>query len=212
VDDIVVKTRKADDLVSNLNIAFGCLRANGVELNPEKCVFGVPQGMLLGYIISQRGIEANPQKVAALERMGPIRNLKGVQRVLGCLAALSRFISRLGEKGLPLYRLLKKHERFSWTPKAQEALDKLKAPLTHTPILTLPQDSEPLYLYVAATSQVVSAVIVVERAEEGHALPVQRPVVTPEFEGKLECINYMCARIKLHTCNDSVNIRYSAKA
>jgi hypothetical protein len=212
VDDIVVKTRKADDLVSNLNIVFGCLRANGVELNPEKCVFGVPQGMLLGYIISQRGIEANPQKVAALERMGPIRDLKGVQRVLGCLAALSRFISRLGEKGLPLYRLLKKHERFSWTPKAQEALDKLKAPLTHTPILTLPQDSEPLYLYVAATTQVVSAVIVVERAEEGHALPVQRPVVTPEFEGKLECINYMCARIKLHTCNDSVNIRYSAKA
>jgi hypothetical protein len=96
--------------------------------------------------------------------------------VLGCLAALSRFISRLGEKGLPLYRLLKKHERFSWTAEAQEALDKLKASLTHAPILTLPQDGEPLYLYVAATTQVVSAVIVVERAEEGHTLPVQRPV------------------------------------
>jgi hypothetical protein len=58
--------------------------------------------MLLGYIVSQRGIEANPEKVAALKRMGLIRDLKGVQRVLGCLAALSRFISRLGEKGLPL--------------------------------------------------------------------------------------------------------------
>jgi hypothetical protein len=118
VDDIVVKTRKADDLVSDLNITFGCLRANGVKLNPEKCVFGVPRGMLLGYIVSQRGIEANTEKVAALERMGPIRDLKGVQRVLGCLAALSRFISRLGEKGLHLYRLFKKHERFSWTAKA----------------------------------------------------------------------------------------------
>jgi hypothetical protein len=74
--------------------------------------------MLLGYIVSQRGIEANPEKVTALERMGPIRDLKGVQKVLGCLAALSRFISRLGEKGLPLYRLLKKHERFSWTAEA----------------------------------------------------------------------------------------------
>jgi hypothetical protein len=61
--------------------------------------------------------------------MGPIRDLKGIQRVLGCLAALSRFISRLCEKGLPLYRLLKKHERFSWTAEAQEALDKLKRPL-----------------------------------------------------------------------------------
>jgi hypothetical protein len=83
-------------------MAFNCLRANGVKLNPEKCVFGVPQGML-GYIVSQRGIEPNPEKVTTLERIGPIRDLKGVQKVLGWLAALSRFISRLGEKGLPLY-------------------------------------------------------------------------------------------------------------
>jgi hypothetical protein len=108
--------------------------------------------------------------------MGLIRDLKGVEKVLGCLAALSRFISRLGEKGLPLYRLLKKHERFSWTVKAQEALDKLKATLAHALILMPPQDGEPLYLYVAATTQVVSAAIVVERTEEGHALPVQRPI------------------------------------
>jgi hypothetical protein len=176
IDDIVVKTRKADDLVNDLRVVFGCLRANGVKLNPEKCVFGVPRGMLLGYIVSQRGIEANPEKVAALERMGPIRDLKGVQKVLGCLAILSRFISRLGEKGLPLYRLLKKHERFSWTVEAQEVLDKLKATLAHAPIMMPPRGDEPLYLYIAATTQVVSAVIVVERTEEGHALPIQRPV------------------------------------
>jgi hypothetical protein len=173
VDDIVVKTRKADDLVNDLHVAFDCLRANGVKLNPEKCIFGVPRGMLLGYIVSQWGIEPNPEKVTALERMGPIRDLKGVQKMLGCLAALSRFISRLNEKGLPLYRLLKKHERFSWTVEAQEALDKLKVTLARAPILTPPQDGEPLYLYVATTTQVVSAVIVVERTEEGHALPVQ---------------------------------------
>ena len=95
---------------------------------------------------------------------------------MGCLAALSRFISRLGEKGLPLYRLLRETERFSWTPEAQEALDRLKASLTHTPILTSPIDGKPLYLYVATTTQVVSAVIVIERQEEGHALPVQRLV------------------------------------
>jgi hypothetical protein len=86
------------------------------------------------------------------------------------------FISQLGEKSLPLYRLLKKHKRFSWTVEAQEVLDQLKESLTHAPILTPPQDSEPLYLYVAATTQLVSAVIMVERAEEGHALLVQQPV------------------------------------
>ena len=107
VDDIVVKSRKADDLVADLRIAFDCLRAKGVKLNPKKCVFGVPRGMLLGFIVSQRGIEPNPEKVEAIRRMGPIRDLKGVQRVMGCLAALSRIISRLGEKGLPLYRLLR---------------------------------------------------------------------------------------------------------
>ena len=66
--------------------------------------------MLLGFIVSQLGIEPNPEKVEVIRRMGPIQDLKGVQRVIGCLAALSRFISCLGEKGLPLYRLLRKTE------------------------------------------------------------------------------------------------------
>jgi hypothetical protein len=83
---------------------------------------------------------------------------------------------QLGEKGLPLYQLLKKHERFSWIVEAQEALDKLKATLAHALILKPPQNGEPLYLYVAATTQVISVVIVVERTEEVHAPPVQRPV------------------------------------
>ena len=118
VDDIVVKSRKADDLVADLRIVFDFLRAKGVKLNPEKCVFGVPRGMLLCFIVSQRSIEPNPEKVSAVTRMGPIQDLKGVQRVMGCLASLSRFVSHLGEKGLPLYRILRKTERFTWTPEA----------------------------------------------------------------------------------------------
>jgi len=133
VDDIVVKSRRATDLVGDLEIAFRCLREKGIKLTPEKCVFGVPRGMLLGFIVSKRGIEANPEKVSAVTNMGPIRDLKGVQRVMGCLAALSRFISCLGKKGLPLYRLLRKSKRFSWTPEAEEALTKLKALLTNPP-------------------------------------------------------------------------------
>jgi hypothetical protein len=81
-----------------------------------------------------------------------------------------------GEKALPLYRLLKKSERFSWTLKAEEALTKLKATLSNSPILVPPTTGEPLLLYVVATTQVVSVVLVVERAEEGHTLLVQRPV------------------------------------
>jgi hypothetical protein len=152
VDDFVVKTRKAFDLLSDLEVTFGCLRAKGVKLNPEKCVVGVPRGMLLGFIVSERGIEANPEKITAITNMGPIKDLKGVQRVMGCLAALSRFISGLGERGLPLYHLLRKAERFTWTSEAEEALGNLKELLTNAPILVPPAAGEALLIYVAATT------------------------------------------------------------
>ena len=81
-------------------------------MNPKKCVFGVSKGNLLGYIVSKHGIEANPKKIIAISNMGPIHNIKGVQRLTGYLATLSRFISRLGERGMPLYKLLKKTDAF----------------------------------------------------------------------------------------------------
>jgi hypothetical protein len=114
----------------DLQKTFKKLQENGIKLNPEKCIFGVPRGMLLVFIISECGIEANPEKIMTITRMGPIQNVKGMQRIMGCLAALSHFISRLGKQGLPLYRLLKKTGWFVWTTKAQEALDKLKELLT----------------------------------------------------------------------------------
>jgi hypothetical protein len=81
------------DLVPNLTEVFMNLRQHGVKLNPEKCIFGVQRGMLLNFVMSERGIEANLEKISAIMDMGPIKNLKGVQRVTGCLAALSRFIA-----------------------------------------------------------------------------------------------------------------------
>ena len=91
---------------------FANLRRFNIKLNLEKCVFGVPKGKLLGYIVSKRGIEANPEKITAISNMGPIRNVKGIQRLTGYLAALSQFISQLGEQGMPLYKLLKKTDAF----------------------------------------------------------------------------------------------------
>ena len=172
VDNIVVKSRFTDLLIHDLERTFAKLQSNGIKLNPEKCVFGVPRGMLLGFIVSERGIEANPEKIAAIEHLGLIKNLKGVQRVTSCSAALSWFISQLGERVLPLYKLLKKFDHFEWMDEAQEALDKIKAVLTRPPILVPPTPEEPLLLYLAATTQVVSAVLLVERKEEGHALLV----------------------------------------
>ena len=97
-------------------------------------------------------------------------------KLTGCLAALSRFISRVGEKALPLYQLMKKSTDFTWTEEAQVAFDDLKKQLSTRPVLAAPKEKEPLLLYIAATSQVVSVSIVVEREEEGKAQKVQRHV------------------------------------
>jgi hypothetical protein len=94
VDDIIVKSKHANSIIDDLGLAFAALKAKNVKLNPEKCVLGVPRGMLLGFIVSRRGIEANPEKILAITNMGPIQNLKGVQQVTGCLAALSPGSSR----------------------------------------------------------------------------------------------------------------------
>jgi hypothetical protein len=72
VDDIVVKTKKASNLINDLDVAFKCLRAKNIKLNPEKCVFGIPRGMLLGFIVSKCAIEANLEKITAITKMGPI--------------------------------------------------------------------------------------------------------------------------------------------
>jgi hypothetical protein len=78
---------------------------------------------VLGFIISERGIEANPKKIAAIQKLGPITNLKGGQKLMDCLASLSQFISRLGERGMLLCKLLRKSDHFHWTDEAQEAFD-----------------------------------------------------------------------------------------
>ena len=173
VDDIVVKTPRADDLVATLGATFANFKRFNIKLNPEKCTFGVPKGKLLGYMMSECGIEANHDKIAAITNIGPIRGVKGVQRLTGCLAALGRFIARLGEQGLALYILLKKSNTFVWTEEAQAALGRLKALLSSPPVLVAPDPCEPLLLYLAARNHVVSAALVVEREEQGHALKVQ---------------------------------------
>ena len=124
----------------------------------------------------RRGIEVNPAKIRALSQLDIPKDLKQIQKLTGCVAALSRFISRLGEKALPLYRLLRRTEHFEWMDAATAGLEEIKAILATNPVLAAPNLGEPMLLYIAATHQVVSAVLVVERETEGHKFPLQKPV------------------------------------
>jgi hypothetical protein len=163
-------------LITDLEETFASLREYRWKLNPNKCVFGILSGKLLGFIISHRGIEANPEKITAITNMRAPNCIKNVQKLTECMVAFNRFISKLGERGLPFFKLLKHQEKFVWTTEADQALAQLKDFLSKPPVLTTPRKKEQLLLYLAATTHVVSSAIVVERQEDSHAYPIQRPV------------------------------------
>jgi hypothetical protein len=133
VDDVVVKTRNSDTLIADLEETFASLREDRWKLNPNKCILGVPAGKLLGFIISHRGIEANPEKISAITKMKAPTCIKDVQKLIGCMASLNRFIPKLEEQGLPFFQLLKHQEKFVWTPEADQALAQLKDFLSKPP-------------------------------------------------------------------------------
>jgi hypothetical protein len=131
---------------------------------------------VISYLISERGIECNLEKIQAIINMQPLKTLRHVQQLTSSLATLSRFISKLGEKALPFYRLLQKTDNFTWTEEAQATFDDLKCRLSMSPVLVTPREKEPMLLYIAATNQVASSSLVVKRAEDGKEHGVQRPV------------------------------------
>jgi hypothetical protein len=121
---------------------------------------------LLGFLVSHRCIEANPEKIKAIEAMRPPTRIKDVQKLMGSLAALSRFISRLDERALPFFKLLWKSGSFSWTEEAERAFQELKQHLVSLPILIAPEPGELLYLYIAAATEAVSMVLVIDRTTQ----------------------------------------------
>jgi hypothetical protein len=176
VDHVVVKTKTQDKFITDLEETFNNLQKFHWKLNTTKCVFGVPSGKLLGFIVSNRGIEANPEKINAIMAMDALATIKDILKLTSYMVALNQFLSRLGEQGLSFFKLLKQQDKFEWTTEAAEALENLKRHLQSPPTLTAPLPGEELFLYIAATTHVVSTVIVVERPEEGHVYGVQGPV------------------------------------
>jgi hypothetical protein len=165
VDGIIVKVKSHASLLDNLALVFDRLRLTRTKLNPDKCVFGVTAGKLLGFLVSYRGIEANSKKIKTIEAMRPPAHIKDVQKLTGCLTALSRFISILPERALPFFKLLRKSGPFVWTEDAEEAFHELKRYLTSPPKMVATVLGEPLLLYIAATAEAVSMVLVAERLD-----------------------------------------------
>ena len=134
MNDMLVKSRREDDHLDDLKETFDILCSYNMKLNQSKCVFRVTAGKLLRFMVSQRGIEINPDKIRAILEMAPPRNTKEVQCLNGKVVALNRFVSRAIDKCLPFFRTLKKS--FKWTPECQQAFDYLKAYLSSPQLLS----------------------------------------------------------------------------
>ena len=108
----MVKNIWEEDHLSDLQETFDTLRSYNMKLNPNKCVFGVMAGKFLGFMVSQKGIEVNPEKIQAIMELSPSKTVKEVQSLNGKVAALNRFVSRATDKCLPFFHTLRKS--FKW--------------------------------------------------------------------------------------------------
>jgi hypothetical protein len=157
--------KKHEDLLDDLKETFDNLRKSKMMLNPKKCVFWVSSEKLLGCMVSSKGIDANPTKVEAIEKLQPPRTRREIQKLACMMAALGQFISKLGKRGMPFYKLLHKVDGFQWDDQAAAAFIQLKQYLKSLSTLVPLRPKDILLLYVATTDAVVSTVISIERPD-----------------------------------------------
>ena len=146
--------------MDDLKETFDTLRSYNMKLNPNKCAFGVMAGKFLGFMVSQRAIEVNLDKIRAIIEMAPPRKVKEVQSLNGKVSMLNRFVLRATDKCLPFFHMLKKS--FEWMAECQQAFEDLKAYHSSPPLLSPSKPGEELFLYLAVSLATVSVTLVRE--------------------------------------------------
>lgn len=166
VDDMLVKSTTDLGHVEDLKETFATLNRADMKLNPQKSFFGLTGGKFLGFMVSIRGIEIHPSKSRAILQMTPPRNLKELQCLTGRLAALNRFIAKLGDVCFPFFKAMRKGAKFEWTEECAGAFEKIKQYLADPPRLSRPTEGDTLALYLATTGHAVSVALVREEGKE----------------------------------------------
>ncbi|XP_020240077.1 uncharacterized protein LOC109818937 [Cajanus cajan] len=166
VDDMVIKSASGPDHIRDLCSIFDEVRCHHMRLNPAKCTFGVAGGKFLGFILSQRGIEANPDKCQAIINMKSPINVKEVQRLAGRIASLARFLPYMADRSRPIMSLLKKATKFKWTDECESAFNSFKAILATPPLLIKPDPQLDMIMYISVSDKAISTVLVQEKTEQ----------------------------------------------
>jgi len=170
MDDMVVTSQQREQHVADLEELFTTIAKYRLKLNVENCVFGVEADKFLGFLLTERGIEANPEKCAAIIEMRSPISVKEVQQLTARMVTLSRFVSAGRDKGHPYFQCLKRNNKFVWSSECEEAFLKLKEYLASLPVLCKPQLGTPLHLYFAITEKAIISVLVQEQDQ------VQKPI------------------------------------
>ncbi|KAI5312660.1 hypothetical protein L3X38_041833 [Prunus dulcis] len=169
VDDMLVKSRTADKHIPNLSAMFTILKQYKMRLNPTKCAFGVASGKFLGFMISQRGIEANPEKIQAILDMTIPKTVKDIQSLTGRVVALTRFISKATDRCAPFFKALKGSKRsITWTAECGMAFSELKEYMGRAPSLSTPEHGHILVIYLSVSVSAVSSVLIRSRDNAEH--------------------------------------------
>ena len=166
VDDIIIKSQKSEQHARDLEQILDTLDKYKIKLNPDKCVFGVKAGKFLGFMISHRGIKANPEKMEAILNMKAPKTLNELQKLNGRITALGRFMSCSAKKCLPLFGALKSAKKFEWNNDCQTAFEEIKKFLASPPLLSRPIPNEPLYLYLSIGYESIASVLVREEGSQ----------------------------------------------
>ncbi|GKA83833.1 reverse transcriptase domain-containing protein [Tanacetum coccineum] len=182
VDDMVIKSKTEHDMIMDIAETFDNLQKINMKLNPMKCSFGLAEGKFLGYMVTSKGIRANPKKTKAIADMQSPKTLKEMQSLSGKLAALNRFLSRSAERSLPFFETLKNitkenKDECKWTEEAELAFHELKRLILELPILTTPEKKEALYVYLAASREAVRDVEEVSAIVEGERHNWMTPII-----------------------------------
>ena len=157
---MVVKSKWVSEHLADLSSIFEILRRHKLRLNASKCSFRVGSGKFLGYVVTHRGIEVNPDQIRAINGLRPPRNPKEVQKLTGMMAALNRFISRSAERCRPFFLLLHKWKEFHWSEECVIAFQELKRYLSHPSIMSSPVADEVLFAYIAVALYAISFVLI----------------------------------------------------
>ncbi|GMP96894.1 hypothetical protein CsSME_00045332 [Camellia sinensis var. sinensis] len=227
VDDLVVKSKKEEDHLRDLEKVFKRCQKFKMRMNPLKCAFGVTAGKFLGFLVHRHGIEADEDKVKSIRAMPPPHSQKELKKFLGKVSYIRRFIPALAEISAPFGSLLKGDAKFEWNQEHQKAFERIKAALTSPQTMIAPQPGVPLMLYLTSTPKSIGALLVQDvdgverpvyyisrkiRGAEVRYTPVERHCLALVFTAQKLRHYFLAHQIQIVTKSDPIRYLLSKPA